>query len=483
MSARRDQFSTYSSAGRRTAAALLRSWRFPPGAGRDARWPWRAVLPGLAAGAVLLAGFAVWGMVRPGLPGDWDAPGAKLLVGSESTTRYVILRTGGRSELHPVLNLASARLLLDPARYGVLTVDESLLDDGRIPHGATLGIPYAPDRLPPAADAGTPKVWAVCEQPGGDATTVQKAAFVLGARDAHRVAGAGRLRAGRALHVQGPDGRHYLVDAAGTLLPIGAPGTDRGDDERLVRLLFGAAPPRRVTADWLATLHRGDPLVFPAPPGFGRPAAVPGLDRRLDRIGTVLGTADGHRYVVLTGRIAPVSDLVAELLLNSADAPPLYPGGAPAPQRVDAHTVTPAGAAYPGGSGWPSGVPRPVDGDAASTVCSVYRGTHGKHPDTAVWTGSRYPVPVVDGGTTAYVTPGSGLLYRQTGDGADPDALYLVTDTGLRYPVPAATTPGAARVRLGYARVVPVPVPVAWSGFLPAGPALDTAGAARPQGS
>ena len=73
-----------------------------------------------------------------------------MIIASESTTRYVVLKTDGKSQLHPVLNMASAKLLLDAGKGEVVNVDESVLDNGKIPHGATIGIPYAPDRLPSA---------------------------------------------------------------------------------------------------------------------------------------------------------------------------------------------------------------------------------------------------------------------------------------------------------------------------------------------
>lgn len=456
----------------------------PSAAGSDegAPRPLRALVPGLVVAGLLLAGFGAWGTIEPGAPRGWSEPGAKVLVGSESTTRYVILETDGRPELHPVLNLASARLLLDPGRFGVLKVDESVLDNGKIPHGPTLGIPYAPDRLPSAADAGTPKLWSACEQPGGDVNAAQKAAFVLAARDAPDVDNSGRLQGDQALYVEGPDGTYYLVDADGTAFPISG-GADLGP---LLRTLFGAGQPQRVTADWLRTLNQGRPLAFPRIPGSGGRAGVPGLDARLDTIGTVLsapGATGTRQYVVLKGRIAQVSDLVAELLLNAGG------GGTPAPQQVAARDLPPVTTTYLGGDGWPKEAPRQVNTAPTTTVCGVYRGTmRGDRPDLSVWAGTGYPAPVVDGGGTAYVSPGSGLLYREVGGTGSAGAVYLVTDTGLRYSLPpSAAAPGRgtdeARIRLGYGQVRPVPVPAAWSAFLPVGPALDTGAAGQPQGS
>ncbi|MBY8889181.1 type VII secretion protein EccB [Streptomyces sp. PTM05] len=509
MASRRDELNAYTFARKRTVAAFLQP--SPSGSEEGAPRPLRAVAPSLVAAALLVAGFGAWGLIKPGAPQGWAEPYSKVLVGSQSTTRYVVVEAGGKKQLDPVLNLASAKLLLDPSKFGVLKVDESVLDNGEIPHGPTLGIPYAPDRLPGAGDAGTPKLWAVCEQPGGDVTSAQKAAFVLAARDAPKVDGTGRLRGDQTLYVQGPDGTRYLVDASGTRFPIQPGATRGGDPNLLLRALFGdGAVPQKVTADWLETFNSGQPLAFPHPDGFGGPAGVPRLDPRLDHVGMVLSAPSGggtQSYVVLRGQVARVSALVATLLLNAPGAPAMYPGGTPAPQHVAAQDLTPAATPYLGDTGWPATMPHQADTGSTSTVCSVYRGTmNGSRPALSVWAGTDYPAAVADGGSTAYVTPGSGLLYRQvTGSAGGSGPVFLLTDTGLRYGVQSnddsdtarskVTDPSAgstsdgqqqtdeAQVRLGYGGVQPVPVPRTWSSFLPAGPTLDTNSAAQPQGS
>ncbi len=504
MASRRDQLNAYTFARKRMVAAFLRP--SPSGSEEGAPRPLRAVAPTLLVAALLVAGFGAWGMIKPSAPDGWNKPGAKVLVGSESTTRYVVLRdSDGGVELHPVLNLASARLLLDPDKFGVVKIEESILDNGRIPHGPTLGIPYAPDRLPDAADAGTPKLWSVCEQPGGDPGAAQKAVFVLAARDASKVDNAGRLRDRRALYVEGPDDTRYLVDAAGTLFPLSTGG---GDPELLPSALFrDGAQPQRVTTDWLHTLNPGRPLAFPSMAGFGGPAGVAGIPARLDRVGMVLRATSGagtQQYVVLQGRTARVSDLVAQLLLSAPGAPAMYPGSVPRAQGIASQDLTHNSAMYLGHTGWPQEMPLQANTGRDTTVCSVYRGaTHKNLPELSVWSGAKYPATVADGGTTAYVTPGSGLLYRQVTGDADSGSVYLVTDTGLRYSVPvngdsdaappsaAPASPasdgesgvGEAQARLGYSQVRPVRVPAAWSGFLPAGPTLDTSGALQQQGS
>lgn len=88
-------------------------------------------------------------MFKPTAPQGWNAVGEKVIIASKSTTRYVVLKTDGKVQLHPVLNMASAKLLLKTGKGDVVTVDESILDRGTIPRGVTIGIPYAPTGFPP----------------------------------------------------------------------------------------------------------------------------------------------------------------------------------------------------------------------------------------------------------------------------------------------------------------------------------------------
>ena len=50
--------------------------------------------PELIVGVLILAGFGAWGMFKPKAPKGWDEPGKNVIIGSESTTRYVVLQTG-----------------------------------------------------------------------------------------------------------------------------------------------------------------------------------------------------------------------------------------------------------------------------------------------------------------------------------------------------------------------------------------------------
>ncbi|MEU3222051.1 type VII secretion protein EccB [Streptomyces sp. NPDC006976] len=516
MASRRDELNAYTFAKKRLVAAFLQ----PSAVSTDeaAPRPLRAVVPGVIVGALLLAGFGAWGIFKPKVPDGWTDPGAHVIVGSESTTRYVVLETKGVKRLHPVLNFASAKLLLDPDNSSVMQVPESELDSGKLQRGPMLGIPYAPDRLPSAQEAGSSSLWAVCEQPGaGSGNTVQKAVFLLAEREADKVGGKRKLHDGQALYVEadGGDGTRYLVDADGTRHVIGTTGGDKPSarDEVLRRSLFSeGAQPQKVTKDWLGTLHAGSPIDFPKLPGkAGDPAGVDGLEPRLNKVGTVLKAVAGtgmQHYVVLPGAVSPVSDLVARLLLTSPEAEAL--GQKAQAIEVAPQSFTSSPEEFYAKQGWPASVPTQANDTSArtGTVCNVLHGVSSKGvPELTTWAGPGYPVSFLDGATSAYVTPGSGVLYRQF-SGASPTtgSIFLVTDTGLRYAVQTnsdssadpskigeTAKPGTAeelaaevnqaQIRLGYKDVKPLPVPENWSGLLPKGPRLDTNSAKQPQSS
>ncbi|MFJ3826183.1 type VII secretion protein EccB [Streptomyces nodosus] len=509
MASRRDQLNAYTFAKRRMLASFVQS--SPDASDEGAPRPLRAVLPGTLVGVIVMAAFGAWGMFKPTAPKGWDTPGEKVIIASKSTTRYVVLKTGKKTQLHPVLNMASAKLVLNTGKGDVVTVDESILDKGDIPHGVTIGIPYAPDRLPSEGEAGATKRWAVCERPSAGGRSIQKAAFVLASRDMDRTEGRKqKLKGGELLYVSGPDGTRYIVDASGTSYEV-----DKDDELLLRTLVRSGRAPQRVSQQWLATLHPGDPITFPEVAGpVGADAGVSGsLPEGANKVGMVLRAPNGDTqqyYLVETGKVAPVSDFTAQLLLNSSDLTGL--GQAGKALDVSAGAFVPALTEFAAEHKWPTHAPRAVnDADAApgsrNTVCNVLRDVDEADGATTLstWAGTDFPATLPTGSSSAYVTPGSGQLYRQfQGKETKAGGVFLVTDTGLRYAMQSnadSATDDAgigvsakerreleqeaqlAQTRLGYAGVTPAAVPMEWSAFLPTGPRLSTAAARQPQGS
>lgn len=226
MASRRDELNAYSFARKRTNAAFLKP--LPNGSIESAPRPLKAVVPSIVVGVLVLVGFGACGILKPVAPQGWDEVGKNVIVGDQSTTRYIVLENkdrNGKSQklLHPILNLASARLLLDP-KFSVVKVKESELD-GKLPHGPAIGIPYAPDRLPATEDADKPKTWAVCNRPGtGENSKPQQAVFVLAGKDKQLVEdNKGKLDLHQALYVEDPDGKKWLVDNSGKAFAFNAP--------------------------------------------------------------------------------------------------------------------------------------------------------------------------------------------------------------------------------------------------------------------
>ncbi|MFG2358128.1 type VII secretion protein EccB [Streptomyces sp. NPDC048521] len=507
MASRRDELNAYTFAKRRTLASFLQP--SPSGSEEGAPKPLGALVPGVVVGVVILAVFGAIGMFSPTAPKGWDTPEEHVIVASKSTTRYVVLKTGKQKQLHPVLNMASAKLLLDPSKTSVITVDEKVLDSGKPPHGATIGIPYAPDRLPSSDEAETAKRWAVCERPGDGGRAIQKAAFVLAKKEWSKTEGSAKLSRGDLMYVVGPDGKtQYVVDARGTAYEIAEPG----DKELLKALDTQGRAPQRVSQDWLDTLHKGDPIAIPTIQGTpGAKADASGLLRQYDKVGEVIKAYDGQTmqyYVVLQGKVARISEFTATLLLNSGDL--VGVGQAGEAQQVSPGAVVDS-TTFDGNKNWPTYKPKTVnDGSSPTsgrnTVCNVLRSVGAKGRTTlSTWVGEDFPAQLPTGSSSAYVTPGSGQLYRQfQGTETSAGGVFLVTDTGLRYALQSNSDSATddkgigtsakkrkeelseariAQTRLGYEKVTPTPVPMEWSRFLPTGPRLSEAAARQPQGS
>ncbi|MCX4746400.1 type VII secretion protein EccB [Kitasatospora sp. NBC_01287] len=517
MASRKDELNAYTFARKRMVGAFLQ----PVGGGsdEDAPRPIRAVVPSLVVAAVLVAGFGAWGLIKPTAPQGWDS-GDNIILGKDSTTRYVVLTSAdGTKMLHPVLNMASAKLVL-PADSKVVIVTDSAIDSYKS-HGPTIGIPYAPDKLPSAADAGVAKKWSVCDRPGADASHPVQAVFVAAGPDAAALENPGhKLAAGQSLWVQGVTASgaldaQFLVDPQGRKHSIGAPGASDTELTALQLALFGnGAKAEPVSDDWLATLPQASPITFPQVPGtIGAASSVKLSDPQQDKVGRLV-SSNGTDYVVGPDRLYTVTPFQAELLRWAKSTSDLYNPHQPAYAEITLGDVskydsTATELAAPGD--WPQAKPgSSVNGGGPSTarpvVCSTFEGMAGTNVQQSVWAGTDLPVAATPGSASAYVSPGHGLFYRAMDNNPDASGSdYLITETGLRYSVPASsegTVAGAsptpapsasgqpaqpqaneAQARLGYQNTQPVLVPKAWSDLVPAGPALNTNAATQVQNS
>lgn len=433
------QVSAYRYLSRRLECALL--GQDPAAAAMRARGQPAALAAGAVLTAAALAAATLLGLLRPHVALD----GARVVLARDSGALFV--RVG--DTWHPVLNLASARLIAASA-VDPLTIRQADLDGSK--RGPLLGIPGAPAFLGrPLAAADT--AWSLCDSDGAGATTT----ILLGRPDAAsmRVLGGGQAMlvaaaAGSPAYLL-HDGHRARVDLA---------------DAAVVRTLrLEGRAPRLVSQSLLEAVPEAAPIAVPRIPGLG--GAAPGLPGFA--IGTVLRItrADGDEYyAVLAGGVQRIGRVAADLLRLSnpqggADAVTVAP---------DALRTAPVVAALPV-SGFPDRAP--AVSEPAATICAGW----GDARSVAFLTGAAVPVPPgrapvtlaqADGRGPAldavYLPPGRSAYVRA---GANAGTRYLITDTGVRFAVP--DDDAAADLGLGQ----PSPAPWPLLTLLPAGPELS----------
>ncbi len=168
--------------------------------------------------------------------------------------------------------MASAKLLLKTGKGDVVTVDESILDRGAVPHGVTIGIPSPRPGFPPRPRRAPRSARRSANAPARAAGPCEgrvRPGLTRHGQDRRKQAEAG---GGELLYVVGPDKTRYIVDASGTSYEV-----DK-NDELLLRTLVGSGrEPQRVSKEWLETLIRATPSPFPKVEGqIGTAAGVPG---------------------------------------------------------------------------------------------------------------------------------------------------------------------------------------------------------------
>jgi type VII secretion protein EccB len=460
MTSRRDQVQAYRFLTRRIVSAML------DGEPETNELPMRrfafAMIGGLVVGALVFAGFAVYGLVRPG----GGKPAAKtILVERETGAKYLYIE--GR--LHPVLNWASARLILGESRPAVRTMARSSLRE--VPRGRPVGIPDAPDALPDKKElVGLP--WSVCSAPRSAGSLTLGSYVLIG----HTPPGGSAVAAEAGLLVRAGQQRYLLWSHHRLRVP---------DNATLAALGWASVPPLPVAGALLNALPAGPDLVAPRIAGDGDPAPEE-VDGETVAIGELFRAAD-QLYVMVAGGLAPVGALASRLLTASG-------------RQVNEISVWEAGRLLVGAGagaeppGYPPAMPRLRDGEGVAAVCAAYRDPGAADAPVVVETyaraGAELTVPAdqppagagTDGVATAdrAVLPGgrAALVRAQPVPGsAATGTVYLVTDQGLKYAIPQQDSEKVI-ASLGYAGVTPVPVPTALLALVPTSVALDPRAAA-----
>ena len=457
MPSRRDQVEAYSFAAGRLRSALVRAEPDAPTP------PLRRTPIGLIIGVVLallaLGAVALLALLKPGSSPGWRQPGV-LVIEKETGNRYIF--ADGR--LHPVLNYASARLLL-PRDF--TTVAASAKDLATVPHGGRIGIPGAPDILP---RPGGGKSWLICatSHTGVDGRVTPQVAVLLDDSVPPSRAG-GNLAA----LVTGPDGTTYLVHhgvrmkvTAGWVIPA---------------LGYAAVPLIPVSVGWLDAVPSG-PDLGPLPVA-GRGAPAPGSGT----VGQVLvssapGQPDQY-FLVTMGGLVPINETAVALLLADPQTQVAYGDEAVRAIPIDLSALSRERVLDASAVTQPPDVPANLPNWTGQVPCVQLQPSS----DTVEYALMMTPAesvqapPVEEHATVAgpnvaagfSAPPGGGALVRtMPAPGATGIGLFLVVETGAKYPL----LDDAAATALGYSPDTAAPVPATVLGLLPTGPELRVLG-------
>ncbi|MFI8828922.1 type VII secretion protein EccB [Streptomyces sp. NPDC053431] len=461
MQSRRDQVQAHLFVMSRLGAGMLRGE--PDALELPTRRTTRGVRTGLFVAVIIALVMGLYGAIKPGGATGWAKPGT-LVVVKETGARYLFV--GG--ELRPVLNQASARLV---AGEKMTVTQVGLGSLGAVPRGGPVGIVGAPDGLP-AASALARGDWLVCGVVEATATGRPRPVVSV----AVGAVGTGRaLGAGQGVLVTASDGGDHVL-WQGRRLRLGAgAGTALG---------YGTVTPFPVASAYLNSLPAGPDLTLPEIAGRGAPG--PALAGRETRVGQLFTGPGGEAYVLTRKGLAALDRTRFELLRGDPRTQREAYVGAPAvavavgAADLAAHPA-PAGALPD--AGLPTAPPQLVEPGAGQGVCTAVRPATDGGPGTLVTVADAAavagravtPQPGVTAACGAAdlvsVRPGGGALVRALSGAGAAGTTYLVTDNGVKYPLP---TPESAKT-LGYAGTAALGVPATLLSMLPSGPALDPA--------
>ncbi|MGC4896690.1 type VII secretion protein EccB [Micromonospora sp. DT31] len=453
MASRQDQLHSYQFTVQRAVAALVMRETDPP------QSPFRrlagAGLASVLVAAIALGGVALYGLFTGG--GDsWRETGA-VIVEKESGARFVY-----RDEkLHPVLNYASALLIIGAEQPKTVLVTRRAIDG--VPRGLPLGIADAPDSLP-ASNRLVRGGWTLCSVAGGEAgrgeagAGAARSALLIG-----RDATGGRPLGDQGLLVRHPDGGLHLL-WHDRRYPL------RDTDRVLAALAATRERAVPVAAALLNTLPAGADLAPPPVGALGTPSEQV-TDAAVGDVYLVRNSGGGRQYAVAQrAGLAGITELQAALLLARTGQ------GEPKPITLGRFAAVPKQPdLVPGGPTAPPAAPPSLAAAEGGTLCARAgddAGVRELHLGATVPEAGTGSAPGARGGLAdqVVVEPGRGALVEAVAaPGATGGAVCVVTDLGRRYALTGADVPGM----LGYTGVRPVRLPAGLVDLLPAGSPLD----------
>jgi ESX secretion system ATPase EccB len=437
---------------RRIECALL--GRDIRAASEPIRAPAQSLIAGFLLTIVVLAGCVAAAVLRPQPP----LGNVPIVMGKQSGALYV--RVG--ETLHPVMNLASARLITRTNTNPQPTPESEL---SRSKRGPLLGIPGAPQFLAePLSDDELR--WAVCDSGDGTSPSTTVVVGRVEGPSSHRLATEQTVLVKPEL-----GGLTYLLyDGRRAVVNLGEPAVVRA-------LRLDGRVPVTVSPVLLNSVPEAPPITAPRIRGVG--GRGPGTLRAFP-VGSVLriARANGDEYyVVLSGGVQRVGQVAADLL-RFADSQGTRTTIPVAPDLIRA---TPTVAELPVAT-FPDRVPASSD-VGATTLCVRWAHTASGGVEISLLVGG-LPVPSgqqpvtlsqADGKRVAvdavYLPPGRSAYVHSTslsGDNARAGTRYLITDTGVRF----AIDDDDAAHDLGLPNIaIPAPWPILAT--LPSGPELS----------
>ncbi|MCP3802593.1 type VII secretion protein EccB [Allokutzneria sp. A3M-2-11 16] len=466
MATRRDQLQAYQFMMQRVISAVMLRETDPE------QTPLRrgvgAVFAGVMIAVLVAAGYGIYGIFT-GIGGtSWKQPGAVIIERETGATFVYLPGPGAQASLQPTLNYTSARLLSTGFNVGPYRVSSA--DLAGIPRGgATVGIPGAPMSLPDAKRANT-EPWTTCSVLGDNGTggltpttTLMVGAGVPGGTPLGERGLLVRDESDRAVHLIWHDHRYRITG---------------NSPDQLLRSVFGAQTMiEPVGPAWLNGLPAGQDIGPIQVDNAGQNSTV--LAGR--KVGDIVFHPVGNgvqNYLVRSDGLAPVNDFQVRILRGQYSVQPVEVSAAAATAAPSSNALAPAA----GTAGLPAQPPAlTVVGDGGKApVCS--KAVDAKSAPVVSLGGSAEALAnglvtraQTAGGTKladrVLLPPGAVVIVRASpSDRTDGSgALNIVTDLGIRYPVPNAEVLG----KLGYTTTRAVSMPAALVQRIPVGPTLD----------
>ncbi|RAV18147.1 type VII secretion protein EccB [Mycolicibacterium sp. GF69] len=422
----------------------------------------RSVLVGALVLITGLAACFVFSLIRPGGVAGNDA------ILADRTTSALYVRLG--EQLHPVLNLTSARLIAgrpdNPSQVKTSEIDQ-------FPRGNLIGIPGAPERM--VQNTSRDADWTVCDGVSGPAVGVTMIAGALSDGGERAVP----LPDDQAILVANPSGPN-----AGTWLMWNGRRSPIDINDRAVTsaLGLGTGPldARPIAPGLFNAVPEAPALIPPAVQGAGEPPRYP-LPVPAP-VGAVVAAfaADNtlRHYAVLSDGLQPISPVIAAIMRNTnsfgLDQPPRL--GADDIARLPVADVIDTDA-------YPRQQLSLVEAADAPLTCARWtRAADATSARLDLRSGVTLPiadelrtVPLVGAGsgTTAdrvALTPGSGYLVQTVGqDGggvstsAAGGAAFWLSDVGVRYGLDEAGDLDTNSDTISALGLTPPAVPIPWS--------------------